>query len=97
MFIMKDLSGLEWDLSAAYRVASASRGPPRARFPAPLVPNFHKTISSPSLPQANYFKTKNVPTDHGTEQKIAISPFPLLPTFTTFLSRIVTQVGSDLE
>lgn len=85
---MKDLSGLEWDLSATYRVASASRGPPR--FPPPLVPNLHKTISSFSLLQANYFKTKNEPTDHGTKQKIAVFPFPLLPTFTTFLSRIVT-------
>lgn len=91
------LSGLEWDLSAVYRVASASGGPPRARFPPPLVPNFHKSISFLSLPQANSFQTKNTPTYHGTEQKIAIFPLPLLPTFTTFLSRIITKVGSDLE
>lgn len=93
---MKDLSRLEWDLSAVYRVASASKGPPRMHFPTPFAPNFHKTIGFLSLLQPNYFKTENEPTDHGTERQITISPLPLLPDFTTLLSRMITHVGSDL-
>lgn len=35
VFIMKALSGLEWDLSAAYRVASASRDHQEPAFSLP--------------------------------------------------------------
>lgn len=93
---MKALSRFEQDLFAAYRVAFASRRPPRACFTPPILQNSHKTIRFLSVPQANYFKTKNEPADHGTEQKIAIFAFLLLPMLTTFLSRVVTQVRSDL-